>query len=122
MSSEFDQSKYADAVVRLGPARVREIESMMSAIAPAIAEFVRDALKPLTDRLLQLEAKAIESESRGIRFEGTHQRALVYRRGSVVVADGSSWVSLEDGNGDTPGTSGRWALMAKRGKDGAHAR
>lgn len=105
----------------LSDARLSDVTMMADAFAPIVRDYVMRSVQPIIDRLVAAERTIAEIQATGIKFCGVHQRALEYKKGAVVVADGSSWVSLEDGNGDVPGTSGRWTLMAKRGRDGKDA-
>ncbi|MYZ47327.1 transposase [Propylenella binzhouense] len=62
----------------------------------------------LSDRIAALEAG-------GIRYEGVHQRAIGYRRGSVVTQDSAMWVALRDTQpGEIPGEAkAAWQLAAR---------
>lgn len=93
--------------------------------APELAEILAGAIEtacaPLHRRIQALEAQGT------IVFAGTYDPAKSYKRGSVVVRRGSSWVCLKDGNTDDPGRSPQpnpptWALMAQRGADGKDLR
>jgi hypothetical protein len=75
---------------------------------------VGNALQPINERLKALEAKPV------MEFQGLWKPKQPYRKGSVVVHDGSSWVAKEGGTGHRPGTDDgakQWALAAKRGRD-----
>lgn len=88
-----------------------EIDSLMAGIAPVIAKYVEDAVKPLRDRLAEIETK-------GIEFCGSYQRALSYRRGAMVVHDGSLFAAIRDtAPGELPGANAAWQLAAKAGRD-----
>ena len=76
-------------------------------------------------RLDELERRLDAVESRGITFKGTHQAGCDYKRGDVVVRDGSLFVALGDTTSDPkhPGVGApMWALAAARGRDGKDAR
>lgn len=77
-------------------------------LASAIREHVERKIKPLQDRIAQLE-------SRGVRYVGTWQRAATYDRGEVVTHDGSMWVAVDNvANGVKPGSNPEaWQLSAK---------
>lgn len=85
------------------------------AFGKAVGEQIRDTVAPLLKRIDALEAT-------GIKFCGTHQRAMEYARGSVVVHNGSSWVAVKDMPDGPPGDTADWALMARAGRDGKDAR
>ncbi|MBR1154513.1 hypothetical protein [Bradyrhizobium sp. JYMT SZCCT0428] len=89
---------------------VKLIEGLMEAIAPLIKEHVEAKIAPLNARIVELEKG-------GIRYLGVFQRAIDYRRGSVVTDAGSAWVALTDNPQNTPGHSSDWQLMVKAGKD-----
>lgn len=105
----------------LSDARLSDITMMAEVFAPIVREYVVRNVQPIVDRLVAAEGRISQIEAGGIKFCGVHQRALEYKKGAVVVADGSSWISLDDENRDVPGTSGRWVLMAKRGRDAKDA-
>jgi hypothetical protein len=65
-------------------------------------------LKALAARIEQLEAG-------GVRYAGTWQRAMPYRKGSVVTSGGGMWVALRDtSEGERPGDApDAWQLAAK---------
>jgi len=106
----------------LSDQRLKDIEMMVEAMAPAVREFIVKTVSPLVDRLLVVEAKAIEFENGGVRYEGVHQRAQSYRRGSVVTHKRAAWVALMNTNvGDIPDESPAWQLMIPAGRDGKDA-
>lgn len=80
------------------------------AFGAAIGSLIREAVEPLERRLDALELS-------GLKFCGTHQRAIDYERGAVVARDGSSWVALKANPAGVPGDSPDWALLAKAGRD-----
>ncbi|WP_222829258.1 DNRLRE domain-containing protein [Terriglobus saanensis] len=60
--------------------------------------------------------------ARGLQWMGTYVSGTNYALGDAVALDGSSYVSLVDGNvGNTPGFSGvtQWALLSAKGDVGA---
>jgi hypothetical protein len=54
---------------------------------------------------------------RAMRVRGTYSDAAEYKQFDVVAVNGSSFVALEDGPGDCPGTG--WQLLASAGRRGA---
>lgn len=92
------------------PLRTADLPGLMAALAPVIAEFVGKAVEPLRARILELEKG-------GVKYCGVHQRALDYKRGSLVTHEGSAWCALVDTR-DVPGRSDAWQLAVKAGRDG----
>jgi hypothetical protein len=81
-----------------------------------LAVELRQALKPLQDRIARLEA-ALEQKS-PIKYMGVHKIGAIYSEGSLVTRDGSLFHANKttrelpgDGNQD-------WTLAVKRGRDG----
>lgn len=68
---------------------------------------------------LQADRKAFAAEPRLV-FVGKYESGRTYKRMEVVEFNGSSYVSLADGNNETPGRgSVLWQLLARRGAGGA---
>ena len=107
----------------LSDSALQQIEAMGQALAPIMRKYVKDCVTPLVDRLLIVEAKAIEFENGGVRYEGVHQRAQSYRRGSVVTHKRAAWVALTNTKvGDIPDESPAWQLMVPAGRDAKDAK
>lgn len=69
-------------------------------------------------RIAVLESRLAAIEAKGVEFCGSWQRAVDYRRGSMVVYKGSLWAATSDaGHGAVPGESSDWQLAAKAGRD-----
>jgi len=67
-------------------------------------------------RIAALERSVAEMEDNSTRFCGVHQRAIAYRRGSLVVHQGSLWAAISSAaQGEVPGASDHWQLATKRG-------
>ncbi|TBD68316.1 transposase [Rhizobium ruizarguesonis] len=66
-------------------------------------------------KLTALSARIEQLEAGGVRYAGTWQRALPYRRGSVVTSGGGMWAALRDtSEGEKPGDApDAWQLAAK---------
>ncbi|MBX4989379.1 transposase [Rhizobium lentis] len=66
-------------------------------------------------KLKALSARIEELEAGGVRYAGTWQRALAYRKGSVVTCGGGMWAALRDtSEGERPGDAlDAWQLAAK---------
>lgn len=85
---------------------------------------------PADDRVTALEAriatleKAQATGAVGERFGwewmGNWRADMHYRRNNQVTRGGSSWICLQDGAQDEPGTGGSgWDLVSRHGRDGA---
>jgi hypothetical protein len=92
------------------PLRTGDLPGLMAALAPTIAEFVAAAVAPLKLRIAELEKG-------GLKYCGVYQRALDYKRGSLVTFEGSAWCALVDTR-EVPGRSNSWQLAVKAGRDG----
>jgi len=66
-------------------------------------------------KLKALSVRVEELEAGGVRYAGTWQRAMPYRKGSVVTSGGGMWVALRDtSEGERPGDApDAWQLAAK---------
>jgi hypothetical protein len=78
-----------------------------------IGKFVGKAIKPLQDRIAELE-------SAPTKFVGTWV-AGTYAARSIVSYAGSMWHANEQTD-TKPGTSASWTLCVKRGRDGKDGR
>jgi hypothetical protein len=92
-----------------------ELEMLAADIGDAIVAYVAKELRPLRERIEQLEAG-------GLKYVGVYQPAQAYARGSVCTFDGSGFVALRDTINEKPGSSDAWQLAIKRGRDGKDAR
>lgn len=67
-------------------------------------------------KLKVLAARVAELEAGGVRYSGCYQRALEYRRGSIVTFASSMWIALDDVPvGVQPGTNGAFWQLAEKG-------
>jgi hypothetical protein len=85
-----------------------------------IGRYVEAQVKPLRERIAELETRIAELEMTGIKFVGSYQRAAVYKRGDVCNYDGAMWVCTCDTPPmEVPGKSVCWQLSVKsmNGKD-----
>lgn len=66
-------------------------------------------------RIAELEAKVAALEGHGVKYAGTWQRAVPYRRGTVTTAEGGMWIALRDtAEGEAPGKAlDAWQLAEK---------
>jgi hypothetical protein len=88
-----------------------------------IGRFVTDQTRPLRDEIAKLKARVAELEEGGAKFCGSWQRANSYRRGEWVGYDGSGWVALSDVQPlEQPGTSDKWQLVIRAGRDAREQR
>jgi Zn-dependent protease len=74
-----------------------------------------DAVDALTAAIKSLAARVEALEIGGIKYLGTWQRALSYRKGTVATSGGSLWIALRDTvEGEQPGKAlDAWQLAAK---------
>ncbi|WP_349437406.1 transposase [Pararhizobium sp. A13] len=95
---------------------------MVHALIAATTAATAAKLKTLAGRVAELEAG-------GVRYVGSFQRALEYRKGSVTTFDGSMWIALVNvPAGVQPGSNAAfWQLSQKanparanRRKDGSN--
>lgn len=84
-----------------------------------VGRFVAERMKPLQLRIAQLETQVRELKEAGIRYCGTYQRAIDYKRGDLVSHDGSMWIVVADAAKalEIPGKSPSWQLCVKAGRD-----
>lgn len=85
-------------------------EAIAKAVAAAVDAIV--AMPRLIRRIQQLEQRS---------YRGLWKMRTAYACGSLVTHSGSVWHSNEDDNTDKPGSSDRWTLAVKRGRDGKNA-
>ncbi|MGO6778867.1 transposase [Rhizobium ruizarguesonis] len=86
------------------PLSTRSVHALIAGVTASTAA----KLKALSARIEQLEAG-------GVRYAGTWQRALPYRKGTVVTSGGGMWAALRDtSEGEKPGNApDAWQLAAK---------
>jgi len=79
------------------------------------------AFKGRDGRIAALEARVATLEN--IRpgtladaWRGIYDAAEIYRRGDLATRSGALWLSLEDGNVETPGKSPAWKMLSKSHK------
>ncbi|MGO6667959.1 transposase [Rhizobium ruizarguesonis] len=86
------------------PLSTRSVHALIAGVTASTAA----KLKALSARIEQLEAG-------GVRYAGTWQRALPYRKGTVVTSGGGMWAALRDtAEGEQPGKAlDAWQLSAK---------
>ncbi|WP_434712845.1 transposase [Rhizobium sp. YTUHZ045] len=67
-------------------------------------------------KLKALSARVAELEAGGVRYSGCYQRALEYRKGSVVTFVSSMWVALDNvPAGVQPGSNTAFWQLAQKG-------
>jgi hypothetical protein len=77
----------------------------------------RDELESIIEaRFAELQVRTFADVYQGV-FSSREQ----YTRGGLVTWDGSLWLAMEDTD-DQPGTSPRWRLVTKKGRDGRDRR
>ncbi|KZS55265.1 hypothetical protein [Rhizobium anhuiense] len=68
-------------------------------------------------KLKALSARIAELEAGGVRYSGCYQRALEYRKGSVVTFASSMWAALDNvPAGVQPGSNTAFWQLAQKGK------
>jgi hypothetical protein len=82
-----------------------EMQTLVKSLAPAILEI----LKPLEAKIAALEAKP------SVEYRGVHQTGTTYAEGNLITRSGSLWLALRETT-QTPGQSGDWRLVVKRGE------
>jgi len=103
---------------RVSPEHRALIEIIAKAFAPVVRQCVQRLIDPIIERLLAVEHRILEIEKSGVKYCGTYQRALGYKRGSIVTESGSAWAALADvPEGEHPGKCATWQLMVKSGRD-----
>jgi hypothetical protein len=90
--------------------------------APPSAEHVYELIDALTNAMLghvkALKKRVAELEARPVlRYVGTYDSARLYQSGELVTDGGSIWHCNQDTT-SRPGSSDRWTLACKRGRDG----
>jgi hypothetical protein len=91
------------------PLRVADQHALMHSIAPVIGDFVRRAIKPLADRIKELEARP------AAKYVGVFKDGRQYEEGNFVTDHGAVWHC----NGTTrqrPSNSADWTLAVKSGE------
>ncbi|MER9967546.1 transposase [Mesorhizobium sp. M0060] len=83
-----------------------------------IADLVVVMRDGLIKQVKDLQARVVELEAGGVKYCGTWQRALPYRKGTVATSGGSMWIALRDTvEGEQPGKAlDAWQLSAKDAK------
>lgn len=87
---------------------------------------VAKVFMPLNKRLDSLEKtaaelKAAQSKTLADAFRGPWMAGTNFKRGDLVVADGSLWLSMVDTR-EKPGAGSDWKMITKRGRDGKDLR
>ncbi|MGX1323737.1 hypothetical protein AB7M17_007190 [Bradyrhizobium sp. USDA 377] len=103
--------------------KLREIETIMDAIAPVIREYVVKAVTPLVDRLIEVEKKTLELQDRPlVPWAGTWESEKEFKRHTFCSDRGAMWYAVADSKGVRPGSGeGVWRLCVKAGRDGKDA-
>jgi hypothetical protein len=88
-------------------ALTRDQQAMADGIGAVIAEEIERAVAPLRQRIAELE-------KRGVEYVGVYQRAVGYRRGSIVTFDNNMHVAIKDTQpGEAPLQCSSWQLCLK---------
>ncbi len=78
--------------------------------------FVIDRLEM---QIAKLEQRIEELESSGLKYCGTHQCSMDYRKGHATTFEGALWVATRDVSVERPGRGDGWQLAVKSGRDPA---
>lgn len=95
------------------PLSTRSVHALIAGVTASTAA----KLKALSTRIEQLEAG-------GVRYAGIWQRAMPYRKGTVVTSGGGMWAALRDTReGEKPGDApDAWQLAAKAARPAVRAK
>jgi hypothetical protein len=80
-------------------------------VLPAVGKFVEMQVKPLRERIDELEHK-----TENFKYVGVYESGNVYRLGNFCTHNGSLW-HCECDTTAAPGTDNTWQMCVKRGKD-----
>jgi hypothetical protein len=89
------------------------IREELSELAHGVALDLNEVEGRIDTRLKGLEKSVEEIKTKGLEYCGVHQRALSYRKGSIVTSGGSAWIALIHSPNGAPGDSPDWQLMVK---------
>jgi hypothetical protein len=112
------QKKQFTQQAGLSDQRVREIEGMVGALAPAIKTFVEKSMRPVMDQFITLEQKVAEIQQRPtLKYRGVWSAQETYPASTFITHAGSVWHSDVESTGVRPGEGGNviWRLAVKRG-------
>jgi hypothetical protein len=105
--------KHIEAARRLlGTRRSNLIKAIVAGLVPAISEYVTAQVKPLRDRIAELEARPT------VKYLGTWKSHETYTVGNMVTDHGSCWHCNVSATTERPGDSRDWTLAVKRGSRG----
>jgi len=81
----------------------------------AMVALLNRSLQERDDAIVDLRARLDQVEASGVKYCGAYQRAMPYRKGSVVSRNGAMWTALRDvAEGELPGdVPSAWQLSAK---------
>jgi hypothetical protein len=87
-----------------------------------MGEIVRDSVyQPLLAKIALLDARVQDLEARD--WVGVWEPNKSYAKGSLITADGSTWVATRHYPEKSPGLpNSGWRLICKRGRDGRDAK
>lgn len=133
---DFAPEKYASAVVKLGPARVKDVEETVEVCLMVAQEIVAKALQPVLEKLEELDrlkkndrsnVAIIENliariaaleQTPAMKYVGVWTEGNSYAKSEFATHDGSMWACRRDNTTARPGTSPEcWSLAVKRGKN-----
>lgn len=83
-------------------------EALMKGIAREVREHVATKIKPLQDRIAELESRPVPE------YRGIHRDGEVYHQAAMVTRDGALWFA-KVATMTKPGSSPDWQLIVKSG-------
>jgi hypothetical protein len=80
-----------------------------------LAIAIKDYIRPLRDRIAELETQVKFLKESGVNFRGPFQDGETYAAGDAVQRSGSVWRAYATTTKQPPGEG--WRLMVKKGRD-----
>lgn len=123
--SKADDARFEELRKRKGDRPVL-LKHMWDYVDHVVEAIVAKVFLPLRQRLDALEKAAAELKSAQSKtladaFRGAWMAGTDFKRGDLVVADGSLWLSMVDTR-EKPGAGSDWKMITKRGRDGKDLR
>jgi hypothetical protein len=113
-TTEIAALRRENAALSLRIAKLEKSTAPGGALIKGLAAAVCDLIKPLEDKLA-------EQERRIPKYRGYWEAGEMYSKSSLVTHGGSLWLAVQPTQ-ERPGNSDAWEMVAKRGRDGRHAK
>ena len=110
------RERRADLLDRITPRQALRLSVDASSLLAERLAAAEERAGDLERRLRALELR-FETERKGFHYAGAWHDGDTYNEHDFATHQGSLWCCLEDGTTDRPGTSNRWQLAVKSGKD-----